>query len=104
MLTGPQTIFEGEEGLPISKIVDGTSNTILVVETKRDVPWTKPEDVPYEADKPVSDLHGFYDGKYHAALADGSVHFFAKDLEEKTLRLLIEKADRQPVQMPPEAR
>ena len=74
VLTGPQTVFEGKDGLPISKIVDGLSQTILVVETKRDVPWTKPEDIPYEADKPIPDLHGNYDGKYHVVMADGSVH------------------------------
>ena len=49
-LTGPSTIFFGKEGAKMSEIPDGTSNTIMLVEAKRDIPWTKPEDIPYAAD------------------------------------------------------
>lgn len=36
-----------QRGLRISDIIDGTSNTLLVVEGGSPVPWTKPEDLPY---------------------------------------------------------
>src|SRR5205807_9229857 len=50
-ITGPSTIFFGKEGAKFSQILDGTSNTLMFVEAKRDIPWTKPEDIPYTADK-----------------------------------------------------
>lgn len=81
--------FEGRKGQSIAQFADGTSNTILVVEAGTAVPWTKPEDLTYEADKPLPKLGGLFDGSFHAALADGSVHFFMKGTDEKKLRALI---------------
>src|SRR5262249_1436642 len=43
LFTGPSTIGGAEGGAKISQITDGTSNTILAVEAKRGIPWTKPE-------------------------------------------------------------
>lgn len=34
-------------GVPLAEIKDGTSATVLLVETKRTVPWTKPEDFAF---------------------------------------------------------
>ncbi len=39
---GKGTIFDGKEGIQISSITDGTSNTIMFVEASKPVPWTKP--------------------------------------------------------------
>jgi hypothetical protein len=92
------------QGTRFAEIVDGSSHTILLVEAKRDIPWTKPEDIPYAADKPVPKLGGYFENGFIAAIADGSVRFIADNLDEKTMRLLIGKADRQPVDFPPQAR
>ena len=51
VLTGKGTIFSGKEGMKIPDITGGTSNTILIVEAKRDVPWTKPEDIDFDPNK-----------------------------------------------------
>ena len=40
-------------GSDLQEITDGTSNTILVVEAKRDIPWTKPEDIPFDPEAPL---------------------------------------------------
>src|SRR5262249_33685587 len=39
---------------------DGTSNTILVVEGREAVPWTKPEDVRYDPKKAPPKLGGLF--------------------------------------------
>jgi hypothetical protein len=39
-LVGRGTIFEGTKGIRIEDITDGTSNTLMFVEAKRDIPWT----------------------------------------------------------------
>ncbi len=84
VLTGENTIFDNN--LLFSDIRDGTSKTILVVESKRSVPWTKPDDIPYDAEKPLPKLGGFFDEGFNATFADGSVRFISKHIEEKVLR------------------
>jgi hypothetical protein len=81
--------FEGKRGLRIVDFTDGTSNTILVVEAAEPVPWTKPEDLPYDDKQPLPKVGGFYPDGFNAAFADGSVHFLKKTLKPDTLRALI---------------
>jgi len=46
VVVDPRSIFTGEaSGVPISRVSDGTSTTLLVVEAARPVLWTKPEDL-----------------------------------------------------------
>jgi hypothetical protein len=95
VLTGPDAVFFAEpakEGTKIVALRDGTSNTLLLVEAKRDIPWTKPEDIPYASAHPLPQLGGSREGGFISALADGSVHFFehAKTPEdERQIRALI---------------
>ena len=72
---------------------DGTANTLLVAEAGDAVPWTKPDDIPFDEKKPVPPLGGDFGYGFHAALADGSVLFIRKDIDEKILRNLIMPAD-----------
>lgn len=95
VLTGPQTIFAGQDGVRMSGIRDGASLTFLIVEAKRPVPWTKPEDIPYAADQPVPKLGGWFNGEFLAALADGSVHSVSTEIDEATLRAYITKDGRE---------
>ena len=39
---------------------DGTSGTLLIVEGGTAVPWTKPEDIPYDPGKPLPQLGGLF--------------------------------------------
>ncbi len=68
---------------------DGTSNTILAVEAKRDVPWTKPEDIPFDVKGPLPELQGFVENGFNAAFADGSVRFISKAVNPTVLKALI---------------
>ncbi len=95
-LVGPRSVFGSKEGTSFSEIIDGTSNTIMLVEAKRDIPWTKPEDIPFDPDKPVPQLGGFSTGTFLAALCDASVRSFRSDMPQDILRLLIMKDDNQP--------
>src|SRR5215472_15101476 len=90
VFTGRGTAFEGTVGLKYpSDFLDGTSNTILVIEAGEAVPWTKPADLHYDSDRALPPLGGIFTGEgrfslfsssrvkgFNAALADGSVHFF----------------------------
>jgi prepilin-type processing-associated H-X9-DG protein len=97
VFVGKDTCFEGKKGIRIFEIPDGTSNTIMIVEAANAVPWTKPEDLPFDADKPLPKLGGLYPGGFNAAFADGSVRFLKDSIKESTLRLLIQRNDGQPI-------
>jgi hypothetical protein len=53
------------------------------------VPWTKPADLPFLADKPLPKLGGMFKDGFHVASADGAVFFVPRRFNEKTLRALI---------------
>src|SRR5262249_21736661 len=55
---GPGAFFEGKTGLKITSITDGTSNTLMVVEGEEPVPWTKPDDLPFDPKKPLPRVGG----------------------------------------------
>ncbi len=98
VLTGETTAFgaaaRGKEpaGTFVADVRDGMSNTIMVVEAKRQVPWTKPEDIPFEPNAPLPELGGFSPDFFNAAFADGSVRSIAKTIDPTVLRALITRA------------
>ncbi|MBA4104902.1 MAG: hypothetical protein C0485_04010 [Pirellula sp.] len=96
-IAGPGTVFDGKEGTPVAEIRDGLSNTLLLVEAKRDIPWTKPEDIAYAADQPVPALGGWRPSEFLVTMCDGSVHpvYNAQGIDKNFLRPWIGKADGQ---------
>jgi hypothetical protein len=73
----------------IATFTDGLSNTILLVEGDERVPWTKPEDLHYAADRPLPKLGGLHRHGFVVAMADGSVRMVSKKTSEKTIRAAI---------------
>ena len=79
----------------VANIPDGFSNTFLIVEAGEAVPWTKPEDIAYDANKPVAKLGGIFPEGFQACIADGSVWFIDRKIKDATLHKLINPADGQ---------
>ncbi|MBN2216637.1 MAG: DUF1559 domain-containing protein [Pirellulales bacterium] len=77
---GPGTLFEGKQGRSIRDVTDGTTNTIMTVETDaaHAVPWTKPDDWHCDLEKPTA---GLVDGDstVRIGMADGCVRNFQAD-------------------------
>jgi len=103
---GPKTVFEGEEGIHLSKVTDGTSNTIAIVEVAPEhaVIWTKPDDWSVDFKKPFAGLRGKpakdppkQAAGFLAGFCDGSVHFISESIEWETVRRLLQKDDGEPV-------
>src|SRR3954469_393547 len=107
VFVGRGTAFEGTRGLRLpGGFPHGTANTALVVEAGEPVPWTKPVDLGYKADRPLPPLGGIFTGQgrfslfganrvkgFHVALADASVRFLKPEVNEATLRDAITRND-----------
>jgi prepilin-type processing-associated H-X9-DG protein len=110
VLVGPGTVCGGDPailsggGMKLTDIanLDGSSNTILIVEADRAVPWTKPEDIPYDPDGELPALGGFSPARFfNAAFCDGSVRRISADIDPDVLRALITVDDGR--EIPPDA-
>ena len=91
---GPDTVFEAGKKQTLVSMTDGTSNTIMVVEAGEPCIWTKPDDLPYDAKKPVPKLGGLFDGRFHVLMGDGSVYGAdAGKMDGAEFRKLVTKSD-----------
>jgi hypothetical protein len=86
---GDKPVYDFGSGSRMFSITDGTAFTILLVEADGRVPWTKPQDLPYAADKPLPGLGGHYHGDFIVAMADGAVRIVSRKTSEKTIRAAI---------------
>ncbi|MCL6503895.1 MAG: DUF1559 domain-containing protein [Pirellulales bacterium] len=100
VLTGPDTVFGKPGGTKYLDIIDGTSNTLMLVEAAADVPWTKPEDLPYDAQQPLPKLGGVFNEGFHVALCDGSVRFIPASVEARVLHAMITRAGTEAFEFP----
>jgi prepilin-type processing-associated H-X9-DG protein len=76
--TSVNTPFEPGRGVEIHEITDGTTNTILVLETKALVPWTKPDDLVWSKDLPLPTLASSHPVGANVLFADGTTRFLKR--------------------------
>ncbi len=99
----PDSIFGENRWTQFSDIRDGTSNTLMVVEVRDPVPWTKPDDdlhfdqMSFQLNSGPNSIGSYHPAGANASMADGSVRFLSNGLNGETLRLLIQPADGRPV-------
>jgi len=95
--SGPGAMFEPGKDIKFASVTDGLSNTLAVVECGPPVEWSKPADLPYDPKKKLPKLELPFKNTLIVGMGDGSANALKPDLDEATLRLLIERADGQPV-------
>ena len=96
--SGPNTVLgDGSKGIRFRDVMDGESNTVLVSEAQREIPWTKPEDIPCDEDSTDLKLGGFHKGGFNVLLTDGSVRFVSDQFDKSKLRYLIIRNDQKRV-------
>jgi prepilin-type processing-associated H-X9-DG protein len=92
VLTGQGTLFEGDKTIGLADVTDGTSNTVMVVESNEPVPWTKPDaELVFDPTAPPS-LYGAgssHPGGFNAGFADGSVRFIGSSIDAGVFRSLV---------------
>jgi hypothetical protein len=88
---GKGSIFEGQRDLTLGRlaILDGVSNTAMILEAADAVPWTKPADLDFTAN-PLPKLGSLPDegGSYASTGAAGVLIFIRRDIPDKLLRQL----------------
>jgi Protein of unknown function (DUF1559) len=101
IITGPGTAFE-RPGLTWKDFPDGLPDTMLLVEARDPVPWTKPADLVYDPNGPLPPF-GDRDKKrrywrcleisvksgFVAGFADGSSRFIPTETDEKIVRAMM---------------
>ncbi len=94
LISGPNSALEDAPGnrRTLMDIVDGTSNTILVMEVKGSTSWAAPN--TWDVTKP---LDGNHPQVVIVGFADGSVRTIRRDIDPQTLRRLVERNDGQVV-------
>ena len=89
VFVGKGAAFEGTKSHSSDDLTHGLSDTIVIVEAADAVEWTKPDELPFQPDKPLPKL-GFGMGEsFNVAVADGSVRSLPKKIDPKVLRLLL---------------
>lgn len=88
-VVGQGTALSGEKP-QIRDFTDGLSNTILVMESNRGVPWTKPDDLPFEPEVILAGADAR--GKTVMLLGDGWVGELGGALTADMLRKMLTRA------------
>ena len=96
---GEGTVFGGKESLRLRDIVDGSSNTLMIVNTTADnaVPWTKPEDLQVNKANPKTGLFSPQRDAMLTTFCDGSVRTLTNAIDNEILWLLLVANDRTPI-------
>ncbi len=88
---GKGAMFEKRRALRFADVKDGLSQTLMVVETKESVPWTAPEELPFDPERstPLFGAGSSHPGGLNALFGDGSVLFLRATMNPETLRGMI---------------
>jgi type II secretory pathway pseudopilin PulG len=97
---GPGTLL-GDPSISARPERDSSSDRILVVEADADraIPWTCPDDLPFDRRNPISGLGNQRQGAFYAAFADTAVRLVPLSTGPRQLRSMMEGHDLS--QLPP---
>lgn len=96
---GTGLMFEENGERKFRDVLDGLSNTIMVVESSRDaaVPWTQPADLEFDLDNPLVKTGDSHQGGFHVTMADGAVVFLTNSIDLGLLKALLTRAGAEPI-------
>ena len=96
-LVGPQTALGPGHGEVFWTFTDGTSNTLLIVESLAAVPWTKPEDLTYQSAEDARRIQPLLGQPLSFVTADAAPHFM-DPIDYDRLAKLITRNGGEPVE------
>ena len=95
---GATTAFPGEKAIKLTDILDGTANTVALVEVDDDrtVPWTAPNDWAFDVDHPKAGLGHLHRKGFCVAMFDGSAHLVPTDYAAEHLKGIVTIGGKEP--------
>jgi hypothetical protein len=99
VFVGNGAAFEWGRSLPLTAFTDGTSTTILAVESADPINWASLDDFNYDPKKPLPKL-GIFPGGFHALMADCTVRWIPAGTSEATIRAMITRDGNESFEMP----
>jgi prepilin-type processing-associated H-X9-DG protein len=99
----PQPVFSQDaRSTNFSDILDGTSNTLMYLETdaSESVAWESPRNWVFDPQNPRRGLGMTYGKGFNAAFVDGSIRFLDNSVSDETLRNLVLRNDGNVVFLP----
>jgi prepilin-type processing-associated H-X9-DG protein len=76
VVVGPGKLFTGKrKGVKFQDVSAGTSNTLMVTEADRSVPWTAPQEITDDTSPEAPHSGSRHPGGHYCAMADGSVRY-----------------------------
>ena len=98
-VVGPNAAMGETKPTSMSHIIDGTSNTLIVLEVGRsNIHWAAPGDLSSEKitlNGALGQPRSKHPGGFHGLLCDGSVCFIDSNIDRETLRRLLNRHDGQ---------
>ncbi len=91
-VVGTGTAYEGKAGLTLADFKDGAGNTAYVVDAgpEKAVPWTKPDDLPFDPEDPIRTIGTSEFGEiFLAVMTDGAVKSVPRNGAPESLRALF---------------
>jgi RNA polymerase sigma factor (sigma-70 family) len=92
---GGGALFERDRIVNIRSVDDGTSNTLMIAEALKGVPWTKPEDLAFTGRSLLPQLGDQFEEEFVAAMADGWPRLFKKSIDPTVLVELITRGGKE---------
>lgn len=78
----------------LTDVTDGLTNTLLIAESGRAVPWTQPEDLTFQTGQALPALGGLFPYGFQAVTCDSTVlHFTPEIADNETLMLGLSGID-----------
>jgi prepilin-type processing-associated H-X9-DG protein len=101
VVVGPDTMFPQDQAIDFSQVIDGTSNTIAVFETKG-IPgsWAAPidpklDELSLQFGNAPGQFQTVYPGGTNILMGDGSVRFISQSINPETLKWALLRNDGQ---------
>jgi|SRR5579862_185102 len=76
-------------GVRLTNFTDGSANTILITESPTAVPWSKPQDMPFDPDQPAPTFGSHFRGGSQLGMADGSIRFMPANTSPEIRKAFI---------------